>query len=692
MIKIFFLLIFVFDFLTFNVRAYAEEQLSILADQLEFQRNKNLIYGSGNIEIWYKDKSIFGDKVEFDTETGSGSIAGNVVFYDAENQIISEAAEFNLKTGTGTLHKAVGTIASRYYLTGERLEKISTDKYTILEGSLTTCCEDIPPWRFRIKKATIHVESYAFLTGSYFLIKNIPIFYLPYWIIPIKTKRATGFLTPEFGSSNKDGYFINNSLFWAINDQQDATIYLTYLEKKGIREELEYRYILSKNSSGIFSGSYLKESDTERDFWKINYDHNQIFPYDVQGVVKIDSLSKANPDREYEDDANLRTRRFTDSHIRITKSWFSRSLQIIGRKRDSTESDYNETYTQLPEISFTNQKERIRKSPFFFSMDSSLTIFKNEKGKEKIDLERADIYPKITFSFHNHPWFTLTPTIGVRETYYSKGINRNDGFTRDLYDIELKTEGPKFFRVFNTSIKHLIEPRIIYKYIPDTDDKDIGDIIQIDPVDGVVPQNTVSYYLTNRVLKKSFIENEKYKTGEILRLEISQQYNIAEATRNDTPINPRRPFSDLRFDFDTHVIEPLIFNFDTTYDVYNSRINTANIDIGINHKDLWYITTERRYTRQPESTFITGITGINVKNVNFQYSSRYDETNKEFMENDYSITYSAACWETSFDIANRKYFINTEEKSEIKFFFLITLKDVVSIGKKGNLGLIQRKI
>ena len=90
--------------------------------------------------------------------------------------------------------------------------------------------------------------------------------------------------------------------------------------------------------------------------------------------------------------------------------------------------------------------------------------------------------------------------------------------------------------------------------------------------------------------------------------------------------------------------------------------------------------------------FITGITGINVKNVNFQYSSRYDETNKEFMENDYSITYSATCWEASFDIANRKYFINTEEKSEIKFFFLITLKDIVSIGKKGNLGLIQRKI
>ena len=67
MIKIIFILISIFIFFTFNASAYAEEPLSILADQLEFQRNKNLIYGRGNIEIWYEDKSIFGDKVEFNS-------------------------------------------------------------------------------------------------------------------------------------------------------------------------------------------------------------------------------------------------------------------------------------------------------------------------------------------------------------------------------------------------------------------------------------------------------------------------------------------------------------------------------------------------------------------------------------------------------------------------------------------------
>jgi len=683
--------------------ALAEEPISISADQLEFIKDKNLMDGKGNVEIWYKDKAVFGDTVEFNTDTGNGYIKGNVVLSDSESQIFSESAELNVKTAAGILQNTSGIIASKYYFTGEKLEKAGADRYTIFGGTLTTCCEETPAWRFKVKKSHMHLEHYAYLTGSSLLIKDIPVFYLPYWIVPIKTKRATGFLTPSFGSSNKDGFFINNSFFWAITDHQDATIYLDYLEKKGVRDGLEYRYFLSKNSSGNFLGSYLKERDTERELYKINFDHNQLLPYDVQGAVKVDILSGANQDREYEDDTTLRTRRNTDSYLRITKSWLSRSLQILGRKRESVESGYSEIYAQSPEVTFVNQKERIGSLPFFFSMDSSFTSFRNEKNSEKIELERADLHSLITYTFNKYPWLTLTPTAGLRETYYSKGINKKEGFTRDLYDAELKMEGPKLFRIFppppseggdRGGVKHIIEPRVVYNYIPDIDREDRGEIIQIDGIDSVASRNIVSYFLTNRLLKK-FIEGDgKSRTDEIVRLEISQQYDITEANRNDNlQVVPRRPFSDLRFDLDTHILKPLIFNFDTKYDVYESQINTANLDIGVNYEDIWYLTAERRYTRKPESIFLTGIVGVNLtKNLNIQYSGRYDEFNKKFLENDYSTTYSSGCWEVSFDIIDRKYFVNSEERDEMKFFFLITLKDVVSIGKRGNLGLIQRKI
>jgi LPS-assembly protein len=633
----------------------------------------------------------------------------------------SKSGEFNIKTAIGTLRDVSGTIASKYYFTGEKLEKAGTYRFTIFDGTLTTCCEDTPSWKFKVSRSDIYIEQYAFMKGASFRIKDIPVLYLPYWVIPIKTKRATGFLMPDIGSSSKDGFFINNSFFWAISNHQDATVYLDYLEKKGVREGLEYRYIFSKKSSGSFSGSYLKESDTKRDFYKINFDHNQLFPNDVQGVAKIDILSGANQDKEYEDDTALRTRRQTDSYARITKNWSSRSLQILGRKRESTESGYNEIYTQLPEIAFVNQKERIGGSRFFFSMDSFFTSFRNEKAAGKIEVERADLHPKITYTFDKFPWLTLTPTVGLMETYYSRGINKAEGFTRDLYDIELKMEGPKFFRIFDTVplnkgglppnasiggegvvLKHIIEPRVVYSYIPDIDKGDRDRIIQIDSIDALSPKNIVSYFLTNRVLRKGS-GNSNPQAHEIIRLEISQQYDITEASRSDS--SPRHPFSDLRFDLDTHIINPLILNFDTAYDVYESTLNTANLDAGVKYRLPFpliqkekregevYLTAERRYTRKPESTFITGIAGINMmNNLSLQYSARYDELNKKVLENDYSITYSSGCWETSFDIVNRKYFTNGEERDEIKFFFLVTLKDVASIGKRGNLGLIQRKI
>jgi len=698
----------------------AKEQVFLSADRVEFKKSKNLIDAGGNVEIWYKDKTIFGDEVELNTETGDGNIKGNVLMYDSESYIASESGEFNIKAATGTLHDASGTIASKYYFTGEKLEKESTYRFTIFDGTLTTCCEDTPSWKFEVSRSDIYIEQYAFLKGTSFRIKDVPVLYLPYWVVPIKTKRATGFLMPDIGSSSKDGFFINNSFFWAISDHQDATIYLDYLEKKGVREGLEYRYIFSKKSSGNFFGSYLKESDTQRDFYKINFDHNQIFPHDVQGAVRIDILSGANQDREYEDDTALRTRRQTDSYARITKNWSSRSLQILGRKRESTESGYNEIYTQLPEIAFINQKERIGESPFFYSVDSFFTGFRNEKSGSKIEVERADFHPKITYTFNKFPWLTLTPTVGLMETYYSKGANKTEGFTRDLYDIELKMEGPKFFGIFDTTplnkennpltppllrgtegvvLKHIIEPRIVYTYIPDIDKEDRNSIMQIDAIDAVSSQNIVSYFLTNRVLKKESgvrgqgSENSNPQAYEIVRLEIGQQYDIAEADRPVLSGGSRRPFSDLRFDLDSHIIEPVIFNFDAAYDVYESTLNTANLDFGINYKNISYLTAERRYTRKPESIFITGIAGINVmNNLSLQYSARYDELNKKILENDYSITYSSGCWEASLDIVNRKYFTNGDERDEIKVFFLITLKEIASIGKRGNLGLIQRKI
>jgi lipopolysaccharide assembly outer membrane protein LptD (OstA) len=71
------------------------------------------------------------------------------------------------------------------------------------------------------------------------------------------------------------------------------------------------------------------------------------------------------------------------------------------------------------------------------------------------------------------------------------------------------------------------------------------------------------------------------------------------------------------------------------------------------------------------------------------YSAHYDELNKEFQENNFSIKYSAQCWDASFDLIRRNNFINGDKQTENKIFFLVTLKGIGPIGKKRNVQLLR---
>lgn len=675
--------------------------VEVTADKLELREGKNLVIGRGNVDIYYEDIHIHADRIQLNTKTGKGLASGHVVIEDKKSKITGRKSFFNIHSKKGEIFDAEGNFASEYFFTGKKIKKLGDEKYKIYNGTLTTCFGKKPTWMFKCDYADLTMENYAFLKNPTFWVKDIPLLYLPYGYIPLKSKRATGFLFPNIGTSSKDGFFMNNSFFWAINDQVDATVYLDYMEKKGVRPGLEFRYIPTQKMFGQFNGFYLEEKDTGNEFWKIKYNHNQEFGSGIKALAKIDILSNNNYDKAFEDSTIARTRRISDSHLTLSKNWENRSLEILARYRKSIEFDRKEKFNILPQVTFRNQRERILKSSLYYNLESSYTGFERESNTMDTNVHRVDFHPQLSAPFNTLPWLTFTPTVGLRETFYSRGNesngNKTDSFTRELYDIKAFFEGPKFFKIFNLNnsqvpkMKHIVEPRVIYSYIPDMDNADRDKIIPFDNIDSIGPLNNVQYSLTNRFLKKLRIDKDSFKTVEFLRLEISQNYNIREATKTLTAGTEKRPFSDVRWDLDSNIWKPFRLNFDGTYDVYDRFIKTANVEFGITSGSFWSFYFERRYTKD-QSAFILGSLGLDLKKGwATKYSVRFDELNKEFQENDLSIAYSAQCWDVSFDFVNRNNFINGQKQTENKFFFLFTLKGIGSVGKKKNLKLLHRE-
>ncbi len=66
---------------------------------------------------------------------------------------------------------------------------------------------------------------------------------MPYLIFPAKTTRQTGFLFPRFAySRDKNGLDVEIPFYWAVSDSADATFFQRYMEKRGFKEGVEFRY------------------------------------------------------------------------------------------------------------------------------------------------------------------------------------------------------------------------------------------------------------------------------------------------------------------------------------------------------------------------------------------------------------------------------------------------------------------
>jgi lipopolysaccharide assembly outer membrane protein LptD (OstA) len=371
-------------------------------------------------------------------------------------------------------------------------------------------------------------------------------------------------------------------------------------------------------------------------------------------------------------------------------------LEILTRYRDSTDIASDQTLGELPQITYKSQRQAIGDSEFYFNQDTKFTSFLTDlNSAPDIDdnflVQRLDFHPQLSRSFPLAPWLSFTPTLGVRETLYSKGQNDEGFFSREALDLIATLKGPTFEKVFETrnklipKIKHLLEPRLTFNYIPDLDRKDKDKIQRFDAIDLISPKSLVTYSLTQRILQKEADPKGDSNTRQVLRFDLSQSFDLLEAGRVDTTDNPSEPFSDVRFDLDSRLVDPLLLNFDSTYDINNNVLKTFNFQIGFRPMEEVTLYIERRFTRRADVSTVATLDWDFKKGWNFKASTRLDEKTATHRETNLSLLYDnpCKCWGFNVDFIQRNNFNSTSGTSagasETKFLAGITFRGLGSI-------------
>ncbi|KRT71335.1 MAG: organic solvent tolerance protein, LPS-assembly protein [Candidatus Rokubacteria bacterium CSP1-6] len=687
--------------------------VSILADRMD--QVGSLLIGIGNVEITKGSSRLTADRVEINRETGEAVAQGKVIFYDGQDRLLGDRIDYNLKTGTGVVYNGSAFSAPYYRISGERMERVGEGVYNIQRGVFTTCEGDPPLWSFGVGRATADLDDYIVGRDASFWVGKVPLIpWVPFFAAALRRERQSGFLFPTFGNSSRKGVFARIPYYWAISDSQDATISLEPYSKRGVGAGGEYRYILSESNRGIAQGFFIRE--TERDDRERGDDPenrgNVIWKHAWQISPRLSfktDLNMVTDDRfyrEYGDRLRERSQQRAESNVFATYS--GDSWNLVGRAfwyQDLTTLRPVELQ-RAPEIRFQSFRQPIRgASALLFETEASFTNFVRDVGS---DGRRLDLHPRVFLPISVDGYFTVTPFVGGRATYYDTRVignrltlngripveeTRDASFVRALGEVgaDLEARAMRIYDVGGAAgisrLQHLIEPRVNITEIQGVNDKGLP---RWDPGGGLVNPlaapladigvdrfgriSRLTYSLTNRLNAKTVAgPGQEAVRWELVRFSLAQTYDLP-------PNKHSERFGDLAGDL---LIEPnqhFRFRGDARYDVYGRGIQSVNSDISAMFWDVT-ATAGTRFDDRANVEFVRGeILAKLSRYLDVRASTNYDIKAGTNVESRVGVDVHCQCAAISVTYINRG--AKGVGRSEDEVNFSVNLLGVGQVGSR----------
>lgn len=695
----------------------------IEANEMERREREKLTIARGDVHIQMENRALYADEVELDQVQEVLGARGRVQLVEGASRLEGDRFEYHYRTNTGVMYQAKGSIPPATAFRGVEIYKEGERRYRLVEGSFTACriCQPEPggvDWEVRAKEAILEQDEYLEAKWASFWVRGLPSLIAPYLIYPLGPRR-TGFLLPQIGYSGRSGFTYKQPFFWAIDESQDLTVTGVYRGKRGFEGDATYRYVLGPEARGFVDARVIQDrlSETANQVRTIiTARHDQQFNPDLSLKGDINYVSDRIIQREFpETPPETRTASFSNSRVFLTQLWQNYGLQFMVDDTRALTTSSDSRLRRLPELSFSAFPQRLFGSPIVLEMDLSGTYLER---KEVPDGGRADLFPKLSVPWRLLPWATMTPSVGFRETAYTKrGEGGEGGITRELLEARDSLEA-RFFRSFDSGatrvdrLVHLVEPRVSYWYINPVDQQELP---QFDSVDFVSPQNRVTYSLTNRLLAKIKETDGSVRTLEFLSLSLSQSYNLnpRERTFSDIYLNALTPeridqavrevttrslgngfsrvqerrFSNLVADLRASPFQNLAFYGIAAVNTEEDRVDGIEAGVRVAYPEYGRVELAHSFIRGGETVGLAGpfsdrqTSGVvgrllltPIKNVAVNYLGRYDSLRDVSLENNVVLTYATCCWMMGIHYLNRSVVpgVSGSEDSVNVFFELLT--------------------
>ena len=378
-----------------NAQELNTEKLQLVAKDVDTKNN--IITATGDVVAYSPTYYLSSDKMIYDKDKEILELFDNVLiikdnkiqtqsnyaFVDMKNDIINQDPVFLMDNTSNIWSNS---------------KEANKDKDVItLENSILSSCDCIDPiWSIRSSSSDYDTEAMWMNTYNPRLyVKNVPVFYLPYFGFPTDTTRRTGLLLPTMGYSSSEGFLYSQPIFIAPADDYDIELIPQIRTQRGYGSYANFRYADSPDSMLNLKTGYFKEFNNYRKEEKlensehygldIDYERKNIFAKNKEHQDGVFTSIRYLNDIEYitlkEEDDNL----WTDKKVESKVNYFYNTPEYYGGVYgkyyvDASQKTNDNTLQELPQVQFHSYNKELFLENLIYSIDTKAQNFTRKEG------------------------------------------------------------------------------------------------------------------------------------------------------------------------------------------------------------------------------------------------------------------------------------------------------------------------
>ena len=461
--------------------AQADEKTPIFVSAMRLQgKADTFIEAEEDAELRKRGLRVNADSLRFDETLETLDAKGNVRVQTDSGVVKGPDLFYKIPDNTGFMNTPT------YALGGTAAGQGSADKLTFLSETRTqldqakysTCAVGKEAWWIHAGQLEID-RSTNTGTGrnAWVEFKGVPFLYTPYITFPLNNERASGFLTPTFGTSNTRGVELTTPYYFNIAPNYDATLTPRALSKRGVQLGGEFRY-LQPNYAGEVQGEVLPNdnvSQSTRTAFRLL--HTQNFGAGFSGNIDFQKVSDDNYFRDLSTliAATSKTTLPREGNLNYGNGPFSAGVKFQRYQvlQDPIAPIAN-PYERVPQITAAYRKL----NAFGFADVLASTEYVQYSHPTSVKGSRLIVNPTVSVPL-TQAYGYITPKLGLHYTQYNLDQNQNPArlpdTTRTLPIFSLDS-GLTFERessLFGQALTQTLEPRVYYLYVPFKDQSQI---------------------------------------------------------------------------------------------------------------------------------------------------------------------------------------------------------------------------